>query len=470
MIESNNIRIHEKEYIPNHLIICVDKVLLEKLAEEGKYESLLQLTQSGLDDLYVQNMHLFALWKLEFLDEAIQKGEQWEHGIGVKIDESVHLFYLRMGTIYTHFGNILKGIDYSKLALSVAEQLGNKQSISYALNNLAFNYYLIGDLQEAEKHCNRSLKISEEISDSENIASISHILGDIYFNYGDYENSLKYYLSTVKFLPTLDGSLTLLTCQVSICNLYFEIGDQERAKDTFEQITESYKKLGTEIELTNSFYDVINLIGLYVYLGDSTSAQEYLSKLQDFSSLHPYKPFQLAYLYAEGIYHKSRDRLKEKVQAVKMFKEIINNFDIRFDYTIKSMFHLVDLLLFEFKMSNDISVKNEILYYVDQIRNFAKKQDLISYVIKSNIIEAKFFEIDGEIEKAEEYYLHSMNLLKQLNLNLLLKTVVSEYNHFHENIVNISNLVKQNATLSERIEASKIEEYLELVRGLKESK
>jgi tetratricopeptide (TPR) repeat protein len=98
-----------------------------------------------------------------------------------------------------------KAIEYCNRSLKLLEEIGHKDGIAIALNNLAELYMKQKQYDKALDYCTRSFKMSQEMGYPENIAMAANDLSKIYRIKGDYKKSLEYKELFVKMKDSINS-------------------------------------------------------------------------------------------------------------------------------------------------------------------------------------------------------------------------------------------------------------------------
>ncbi|MFW9780467.1 MAG: tetratricopeptide repeat protein [Candidatus Heimdallarchaeota archaeon] len=117
-----------------------------------------------------------------------------------------------------------KALEYFQRSLALREEIGDKFHVAGMLINLAFFSVDIGELDVAEQHCQRSISISREIGAMSYLAFGYEIHGYLLIHRGDYSHALESF------------NLSL--------EIYKEQGQQGRIGNTLALIGVVYRELG----------------------------------------------------------------------------------------------------------------------------------------------------------------------------------------------------------------------------------
>lgn len=89
------------------------------------------------------------------------------------------------------------------------------------------------------------------------------------------------------------------------------------------------------------------------------------------------------------MYLKFSKRIRDKGDAERLFRRIIQEYDILKQYTLNSIIHLLELLLYELKTYGEIEVLEEIKNYLFQMHEIANEQYLFPKIVDIFLIRSK---------------------------------------------------------------------------------
>jgi uncharacterized protein YqgV (UPF0045/DUF77 family) len=82
-------------------------------------------------------------------------------------------------------------------------------------------------------------------------------------------------------------------------------------------------------------------------------------------------------------------------------------------------------------------------------------------VINALLIKAKFATVEGELDQAMEYFRQARMIIQEKNLSSLMKKVETELNEFETDFHKWQDLIKQHASLKERLIHAQLKEYIQ---------
>ncbi|MHA2279167.1 MAG: tetratricopeptide repeat protein [Candidatus Kariarchaeaceae archaeon] len=268
------------------------------------------------------------------------------------------------------------------------------------------------NISKSEELLDKSLEIYKSIGDRQGTAWIRAWQGQIFLRKGDL-NKAKNKFTQAKELFESIKALQGLNLVNSLKGLmFYQQGEQKQAEEILEQAFNSSIVIGNPVVLSYCF---LPLIELYIESGNRSKAQKSINDFQEFSKNTNNANVKLHESVAEAIFLKSSSRFIDKGQAQKKFLEILDEiqsaradsgqlffFLPTLDKSFSSfvVFHLVELYLEEFKLTEDRTILLEAKQLIDnQIQNI-HDQKFSPELAELSLLKVKFLIIEGEIEKA----------------------------------------------------------------------
>ncbi len=162
---------------------------------------------------------------------------------------------------YDAIGEYVKGLEYGKQSLKLAETIKFKKGAGNAYSNIGIIYDDLGNFSEALKNYTIALKIRRNINDKRGIAACLNNIGEIFRVQGNYNEALKNYFEALKLFEEIDFKF-------GIASAYNNIGTIYKALKNYPQALKFYK----------SSYDIKLQIndkrGIVAYYGNVASLYE----------------------------------------------------------------------------------------------------------------------------------------------------------------------------------------------------
>ncbi|MBL0739595.1 tetratricopeptide repeat protein [Chryseolinea lacunae] len=138
----------------------------------------------------------------------------------------------------------VKALGYTREALNLATEIGDKKGMAASYNNLGIIYRNQGALDKALDYYITSLKIYEALNNQEGIASTKNNISTIYSIKKDYGQAMKYLEESYDLFVTLKDERRIIGSMNNLGNLNIEIQLYEKAMKYFSQASQLSEKLG----------------------------------------------------------------------------------------------------------------------------------------------------------------------------------------------------------------------------------
>jgi len=107
-------------------------------------------------------------------------------------------------------------IRYSTQAKELAEKLGYKKGLGYALKSIGMGHYFQAEWLEVLIYWQQSLNTFDSIGEKSGVANMSSNLGSVHFSQGDDTKAIEYYLKSLKVSEEVGDKLRIATALQNI--------------------------------------------------------------------------------------------------------------------------------------------------------------------------------------------------------------------------------------------------------------
>ncbi|MFW9823737.1 MAG: tetratricopeptide repeat protein, partial [Candidatus Thorarchaeota archaeon] len=274
-------------------------------------------------------------------------------------------------------------LEYTKKALSLAKSIKyNHFWIALCELFIGTYYTLSGELDRSLKHYMRSLETYRKLDNKSYIAATLNNLGANSMSLGDYPNALKF----------LEESLH-----------YYEI-----------------QPIGIEFPLSN-------LVEFTLENNDTELAQKYFAQLERLYNHKKTDTVDIAYRLSKVLMLKRSSRIRDKAEAETILKEMIGVDRIWYNMTLEPIIHLSDLLLSEYRLTNDREVLDELNFYVGKMLERAEKTHSYIQFCNTFILQAKLALINLELKAARRFLSEAQKIAERYRLRPLAMKISQEH-------------------------------------------
>lgn len=153
----------------------------------------------------------------------------------------------------------------------------------------------------------------------------------------------------------------------------------------------------------------------------------------------------------------------QKYQSQRLFNELILDLNLNIPFKNECRLHLMDLLLDELNHYSNDEVLTEIVILISEIYETAQEQHAIPLAVEALILKSKIEIINTNFELANKLLDQAVILAEERGYKQLLDRVLNEQHQMQENFDDWEEKIRKSAPLKERMERSKIRDYLDQV-------
>lgn len=181
--------------------------------------------------------------------------------------------------------NLYEALEYSKQALEIAKQTGNKKIIANSYTQLASNLIFVGNYDESLKFFIEALRIAEELDDKSLLYPIYHNLGVLKDRLQQFDEALEYYFKALAILDKNSKSNDFGIVENQYPTVYNSIGNIYETQNDYKSAKEYYLKAynlakGKNIEVYGTICNNLGKLG--IEMNDYESAFKYLNESLEF--------------------------------------------------------------------------------------------------------------------------------------------------------------------------------------------
>ena len=378
---------------------------------------------------------------------------------GNKLD--LGMAYLVLGFITLSQGNQTKALDYAMKSLEINKELNNAVDIAVDYSLIAEIYRLEGDYDQALQYCKLSLSIKE--IDKRSRLNVLGTLADIYYLKSELNRALKYRQQVLALAEELNSTDAIIMALLEVGFLYKVTGKNNLVIEYTERSLTLSEKWGLIILMAQSLHQ---LILTYIDEKSREKANRYFFRLSELYNQTKDKgdiDISFWYLMAKAYMMKTSTRMRDRVEAQALFKELIDHASE--DVLIFSLSNLCDLLLEELSMHNDPEILDEINPLITKTLDIAETAHNYYWLAETKLLQAKLALIQMNIEEAERLMVQAQRIADLHGLNLLAWGISSEHDKLLNQIDVWDKVKKEEAPIAERVKLASTNGILERIQG-----
>ena len=441
-----------------------DKALTYVIDAERRLNSLADDPSTGMlrrSLLLIKSWILFLKSNLNGAAESAQECLKLTkiEKIGNKLD--LGMAYLVLGWINQGQGNQTKALKYAMKSLEINKELNYTVDIAVDYSLIARIYRFEGDYDQALQYCKLSLSIKE--IDKRSRLNVLRILAEIYYLKSELNRALKYQQQVLALAEELNSTDAIIMALLRVGFLYKVIGKNNLVIEYTERSLTLSEKWGLMILMAQS---LLQLILTYIDEKSREKANRYFSRLSELYNQTKDKgdiDISFWYLMAKAYMMKTSTRMRDRVEAQALFKELIDRASE--DVLIFSLSNLCDLLLEELSMNNDPEILDEINPLITKSLDIAETAHNYFWLAETKLLQAKLALIQMNIEEAKKLMVEAQRIADLHGLNLLGWGISSEHDKLLDQIDVWDKVKKEEAPISERIKLASTSGVIERIQG-----
>ncbi|MFX0064681.1 MAG: tetratricopeptide repeat protein [Candidatus Hermodarchaeota archaeon] len=362
-----------------------------------------------------------------------------------------------LGILYQRRGELDRALEYWQQSIVLNEKLNNTQNIALTLNNLGLIFHQRGELDRALEYWQQSLVYFEELDNKPGIALLLNNIGENYKQKGDLDRALNYYQRSLALNQEINNKQLIAVCFNNFGTIYHQKGDLNRALDYLKQSLALREEIGSNLEISDTLFHLISVAG---DMGSLEKMQSYLEQLQDINDQEENKIIRQRYRIAEVFMLKTSARMRDKVKAQDLLKQVIAEEVVEHELTVIALLNLCDLLLGELRMTGDKEILHELQGLVNKVTDIAEKQHSYSLLVETYLLKAKLALLDQDFQEAQRLLTQAQLNAENKSLFMLAKKISNEHDIMLEQLSQWEVLKQQNAHLTEGVDLVRLDEQI----------
>ncbi|MHA2169690.1 MAG: tetratricopeptide repeat protein [Candidatus Kariarchaeaceae archaeon] len=443
-----------------------------------------------------------------YFGNLVQAIESYNESIKIR-ENSTDIFdlagsYNQLGLTHYHKGNLEDAVQCYLKSIPLYQELNNSSYIIKLSINIGLCYWKIGDLEQAIKYYVIAKELNDEIQNDVFAGVILMNLGLISSDKGALNDALNYYQECVALLlkqnnldqlqhaynnigiihdkrGELNKALEYYSKSFELCSklgdqnliersyhnlgiTYRKLQNYDTAHRNFTQSLELARKLDHPLHISDNLYD---LIITDIHMGNTEKAESHMAELTQIANSEDNIRISILHQLSRANLLKIANRIIDQAQAIKIFKEIVEEENIYYDLKIEAMIHLSDLLVVDLIATKNEDIVTEAISIIDKIYNYATKEHSTALIIESLVLRSKYALLQDEVTEADGILKRALELAKKHKLSYILTKVETERKNLEKDLEKWNELARRGAPILERVEAANLDEYIERLKKIK---
>lgn len=283
--------------------------------------------------------------------------------------------------------------DYSRRALSLAEEIGDSASAARAVLYSGIASYYAYDYDEALDRYFEYLDYSDQYVDKKGRSDAYNNIGIIYKNKGDYKTAIDYHLKALKLREELDDPLEEARSLNNLGTVYYYLGNLDKALEFYTKSAEIKREVGDSASLASTYN---NLGMINADLEQYDKAIKYYKLSLDLERRRDFPKGIATTLTNLGNAYSDAGQLEK---AKKHYDEAIE-----IDESIENHFGLLFGLINSSILESDLGNFREALYRINRAIFIAESNDYSDLLNESYRVRSAIYSSTGDFERALKDY------------------------------------------------------------------
>jgi len=360
-----------------------------------------------------QNEALKTIRKTEKLLNTINQT------LSIEFKERNTALMIKKSGVYFNIGELNNSLDYAVKGLILAKEINNKKLMMLAYRALSFTYYLKGDIEQSHELAKKTLAIAKELNDKQEMITSFNGFGMYFMEKGEYDQAIDYLEQSLSLCHDINSFKTIVVLS-SLFEVYFHTNSFEKAKNCLNKMKQFLDD--HEFPVSSAFYHLASAMMLIK------------------------NPENINYIKAKKI-------LKQMINEEKPFSQLY----------YFALIYLCDTCFSILCETNDLQTLDEIILYINQLKNIAKTQQSFWLLVETFILQAKVNLIKFDFRKARNLLSEALDIAKKYHQERLFTRILNEQDKLSKDFVKWEKLKALGADISERMELARIDEQIESI-------
>ncbi|MHA1746557.1 MAG: tetratricopeptide repeat protein [Promethearchaeota archaeon] len=389
---------------------------------------------------------------LQNLPQISEKDRQQRKGI-IYIHRGIVLF--QSGEFRNSIKDLEEGIELLK------KWGGSKANIVQAYAFYGNMHMILGEIKKARKILTISQKMLEnEESPQFNLAKIITLIGigSISMFRGDFKLAMESTKKGIALARECHHRSFVYGGLNNLGGMYRILGDWDQAI--------KYLKEALALAETNGIPSLVvgmldTFFHIYIAIGDVTEAQQIFHRIEQYwTKDKEQKVNNLIYQVAKATLLKRSNRTRDLGIAQDIFKTIALGEIAQIEMTQIAILSLCEMLLDEFKTTNNDEVLEECCSFLTNLQEAAEKQNAYPILAESYVLDAQMSMLRFDLNKARQSLTKAQQIAGRYGLKLLAIKISNEHDNLLQNLEVWEQMEKDNVPMSERMEKTPLRDQL----------
>ena len=283
--------------------------------------------------------------------------------------------------IYWSIGELEKSIKLNKESLPFFEKETSFWGRACFLRIKAYIEWREGSINQANEYMTEAIDLVKKRDDICRSTILSVQLAPMLFDKGKFEQVLEICFANLEIIKRNKNSYFQTLVFETMGRTFHIQGDYNLALDYVQKSLKSWKRFNYTIQIAQSLFI---LLQISIDKNDKVLYTKYLEELEVFVKNNSTNLFEQMYQTAQALVLKASSRPRDWAKAVEILIDVVNEKITKHGHSEIALINLCELLMNEFSMSGDAEVLQELEFYVEELSEQAKKQNVHHLRLEAN--------------------------------------------------------------------------------------
>ena len=359
-------------------------------------------------------------------------------------------------------GDLNRAKEYGEKALTLAKTKDNLFILGYIQRTLGRIFITSGDLQKAEEMFCEARK-NWDLTETLHVYFPIAWLGLIYRMKGELDKAIESVIRGLKTIQQMGYKNAEGWALDYLGDLYREKGD------ILEALNYLNKALIVRVELDNKVDIARTLFNLFILTIDHKvldEAKKYLDRLKHLNEELNIQIINDRTKLAEALMLMQSRNLLHIGHAQQKLVELTTTPNVEVSILILALLNLFDLLIIEWKATEDSGTLEDIHLLLKKLKNIAEDQKILPLAIENRILLANILLIEGKINQALIVLNEANEMAQRKKLSILVEKTSRFQKKLTQQIKEWQDLLAINASIAKRVEYSELLDYIKLAKQI----
>ena len=464
----------------NEFIIPISllKIKAEILCGKGNYQEAIELANQVFGANMAQNLFLDAIDGMEIAIKANFRIGKHQYGLKLiekcmKIAENVKQTNLvekwekKNRITNLHFqksrylwqgGNNEESLKYAQTALNEFQELGNDYKISRCYLAIGVILAEQGKLLKSLENLQRAEILQKKNGNLEGLAMNCNNMGWIYTQLGNLDRGILFLQRGKEIYDQLHNKLS---SRFMLGNIGAILKQQAKFEEAIKYLTESLDmgdELGNPYEVSLFLFDIYTIS---IEQNQMKNSNYYLKRLRALAKREKQVKILYRYQVAQALMFKANSSDEMQSKSLFLLRELSKKKDMEHELLIEVLINLSDLLLTELRISNDLSILDEIEELIQRLLDIGEREHSYLLLTQTYFLLAKFRFMTLKFDEARNTLTKAQEIAEKYGLTNLAIMISQEHDKMLDQQIKLKNIKAKPENIEKRIELAQIDTQMQ---------